>query len=501
MSALRQCWLACSFFICLAAIPLLDFALPAAGVTPSGRRYSPVKVAISWNKLIQGDAVGELESAIKSRSFLVHETGARFNELMFLALGRTTGLHVSADNWLFVKERTLEIESEDLDCRIDHAVRVVEEFSERCAERNLKLFVVITPDRFRLYPQRVFSDGVLPENRGRFLPELCTALRERGLPVLDLTPAFLHEVQSGRELHFSVDHHWTYAGSEVGAQYCARWLESEIGVLPGAKSRTFVFREKLVDGSPHRSLVTLLKLRKERGIERRFLSEQRVVDIVPSWPELNQVTWDPEDEPSGIVLQSSFGMFGFPQYLEKALDRRLVALVQPGRGSLYGPSRFLLDHLPKLGESNPYLFVLWEIPEYHLFDGLEEQNLSKPAGLPHPFLDQEIAQLRHIGLRADEVRVASRKCRMNARFETEVDLVRIKAAVSGASNRGRIAVGDQTSLVLTDFTGAHAYDFRLKRPAKSITIDWEFRTSGVVLSEVEVVAGLNAKLQLESERP
>lgn len=484
--------LSCAFFATLASISILDFALPAAGVRPSGRRYSPSPLNLSWNDLIQGDAAAKLESAIRSRSFLVHETGARFNEGMFAAFGRTSGVHVGKDNWLFVKDRMLEIEAEDLEGRVSEAVRVVDDFRFRCAERGVPLFVVITPDRFRVYPDRAYGGGAIAPNRFAFLPKVASSLGQRGIPVLDLTPTFLREVERGKALHFAVDHHWNFVGSEVAAKSSAAWLHSFLPQIPGSPARDFHRREWLADGSPNRSLITLLKFRKDAGLEKRFLDQQRIVEFSPAWPQLRTVERAAGIKPAGILLQSSFGMFGFPQYLEMALDRRLVTLVQPGRGSLYGPCRFLLDHLPGLDEQPPYAFVLWEIPEYHLFEGLETHGFSRTAGLPHPFLPEEAERLAHVGFAAPKWLLASRKASMRVAFPAEVDLVRVATSVTGGSNRGSVFIrgsDEAARLVLVDFPGPHAYDFRLPRPVKSATVDWEFRDGGVLLSDLRIIGG------------
>jgi len=470
----------------LALIPVLDLVLPAVGIEPSGRRFSPSALEVRLPDLVNGRFGEKVESFFQDRSFIVHGSGARYNEWVYRLTGRLPGLRVGGGNWLFLRSHLDELERESAATRVAENTEFIKWADEKCLLPEQQLFVVFIPDRGRLYPDIAFSDGVPPENRRLFLSEATDALKEEGIAVLDLTETFRKEVEAGRDPFFDVDHHWNYHGSKVAADAVSEWLFSQTKIPDHSPLRKFSVSTAVVDGSPNRSLVTLMKWRKKSQMEQRFLRKQEILSIRPTLAEMTPDDANPTG--SGITLESSFGLFGFPQFLEQSLGARIDSIVEPGNGSVYSMARYVSG-----GDlSEQHSFVLWVIPEYHLIEGLKNQGAGRLVKFPEPFTADEFEfakraqDIRVDGLSASgrDWEVEKRKSRVHLKFDQPVSGIQLSFRCVGGVKRGQIFCPPSAEEGLLVFAGTPeimSYDFRLDQAAREVEVELLINESGVSL--------------------
>jgi hypothetical protein len=424
-----------------------------------------------------------------------HSWGAFYNEWIFRLTGRLPGLVVGKDHWLFLRSNVTELGARERDGRVGENLDFIREVEERMAARGIMLFVVLTPDRSRVYPERVYGDGPVPPQRAAFLPQIEEQLESAGIEVVCLTSTFRKEVLEGRDTYFSEDHHWNHHGSEMAAKEVAGRLKRKCDLVGVPGPRSFSVSEEMVAGSPRRSLVTLLKFRKESPVESRFLRVQRVVEFTPSWEALDQG----DGTAAGIVFESSFGKYGFPQYLEMNLDAKVDSIVEPGNGSVFAISRFLVE---TASDEESYRFAVWEIPEYHLVEGLVNQGLGSPIVLPDPFPAsdaQRLAPAKGIEVsgmiakgRRYETRVPDTS--MEITFDEPVDRIRVRCKIQGNEKRGQILCRssvDSGQLLLTKTEQPVTYDFRLDEATDRVALSLVFPESGYRILNLEVEGALS----------
>ena len=492
---IRGKWFVFAFFGLLLVVMLSDLVSIAAGITPPGRRYNPAPLSLTPTDLKLGTVGTKLENFFEGRSLLYHGTGALYNEWIYQATGRLPGLVEGKDHWLFLCSNVTEINSPDRDSLVGNNLRFIGEVERRMQARGIQLFVVLTPDRSRVYPQRVYGADPAPPQRASFLPLIAERLTSAGIQVVNLTSIFQSEVSEGRDTFFQEDHHWNHHGSEVAANEVASRVKERCDLRVVEPARTFATTEAMESGSPRRSLVTLLKFRKESPVESRFLTDQRVIEFNPSWESLGPGA----DTGAGIVFESSFGKYGFPQYLERKLGAKLDSIVEPGNGSVFAVSRFLTEKAPA---KEPYRFAVWEIPEYHLIEGLENQGWGVPIVLPDPFSSEDddilsrAARFEMSGMttRGRRLETLVSNPSLKLFFPEAVDRVRVRCMIKGNEKRGQIrCVGSPDSglLLLTKTETPVNYDLRLDQAAKVIKLDLVLPESGYRILNLEIEGALS----------
>lgn len=486
-------WLPLLVVATLALVPLADLLLPHFGIKPEGRRYATPALAFDLRDVYAGTAGEQIEDWFQARSFIRHGIGARYNEAMFALTGRVPGVTAGKAGWLFVQDQTVELEPATVTLRLREDLDFIAGVKARFAALGVPLYVTLIPDRSRLHADKWAGPAGLPPQRRDFLPAVEAGIRAQGIPVLNLERALAHEIAQGRETHFAEDHHWNYHGAEVAAEASARWLRASLPALASPPVRDNPASAGIQPGSPNRSLVGLLKFRKGSATERPFLRPQEVVKFKTSWRDL----MPGPDPAAGLVLETSFGMFGFPQYLEQALGARIDAVVTPGNGAAFPVARALAD--PGIVR-HPYGFVLWEIPEYHLIEGLASQGLGEPIRLPDPGSATgrtlQPATLDLDGLQGDAgtLRLAGREARVTLHFSQPVVGVRVRFRCDGGSKRGQIwspASGPGGLLVLPGTPGAIDYDFKFADAQREVVIKLRFRDPGFSLADWQLLGLLS----------
>ena len=492
-------WLPLVFLVLLLFVPLVDIAAVVTGYVPPGRRYQDLKLELGSSDFVSGSFGAKIEEYFQGRSVLYHGTGAFYNECVFRLTGRVPGMETRPGGWLFQKSNLTELESETVDERVNSNRDFVLEVRRRCIAPETKLLIAIIPNRSRLYSDLAFPDGEPRPERESFLPRQVAAFSDAGILTINLMEVLSHEVERGRDVFFAEDHHWNFHGSQVAAAEVARWLGTKVDTSGKDPAREYTIVSKLDTESPNRSFTTLLKFRKKSQVESEFLHDQEILDITPDWKEMA-----PHGaQGAGLVLESSFGMFGFSQFLEESLGVKIDSHVDPGNGSV-----FALAHYLSLNSaySDPYPFLLWVIPEYHLLDGLVNQGAGSKIKLPEPFSEEECSDMvmpdsvKFRGIRKVRRKyiTESSQPRIDLSFPEPVSGVRLSFRCVGGAKRGQILCPPDSDSGLLLFPRTKEpihYDLRFTEPKRQVEIKLlffsgeeylmrDFEVSGILPSHV-----------------
>jgi hypothetical protein len=91
---------------------------------------------------------------------------------------------------------------------------------------NLKLLVLLTPDKFTIY-QPLLLDSV-PKPHSSYLNNMEGMLRRSGIRAMNLEPIFqaraAEELEKGRLIYWKDDSHWNQEGIRIAAKACANAL-------------------------------------------------------------------------------------------------------------------------------------------------------------------------------------------------------------------------------------------------------------------------------------
>lgn len=488
-SGMRTSILVISFFALVVLIPAIDVAVCVAGGTLPGRRYAPSKFFLTAADVRNSTVGTKLEDFFNGRSLLYHGTGALYNEWVFRLFGRASGVVATQGDWLFLKSNSLELEASEVDRKIQSNLQFISKVSQNFEDSGSRVLVVVIPNRSRLYSDLAYRSEEL-SHRQRFLPEFVEALDGRGVWCLDLTDSLAKLIESGTASHFETDHHWSYSGSEAAARATADVIRTEVGQLGGPTPRAFEVEWTEASNPPNRSLVSFLKFRKESPLERRFLHPQKLAQFDPDWRQMVPG----ETKREILVLESSFGMFGFSQFLEMALGNGVDAVVEPGNGSVFAPALYLSKARVN---ATPYRLIVWVVPEYHLLEGLENQGAGVTIELPNALAEEEIDRIvaatavrgQGVSVAGQCIDIQAETSYLNIAFSEPVDAVRMSFRCEGGVKRGQFvfpADGSSGPLIFSGVEQRLDYDFRLPEAANEFRVKMLFRSSEYQFKDWEI---------------
>jgi len=476
------------FFLVIGAPSLVDYIFPRLGFHPKGRRYRDTSFEWVTPALINGQFGVELESYLKDHSFLIHHTGAYYNELLFHLFGRIPGVVVGKNNWLFLESLSQEVEPSLVERNLLYSSNLVFDLNSILKKRDVPLYVVLIPNRSRIYPEFIYGEKPGPHNRMSFLPKLKDILVDAGVRVVWIEDDFkIAKRHSSEPLFWTADHHWSFFGAKVAAYSTAKAILENQALPKHYPPSSYCGFEKETSKTPyHTSLISLLKFVKNSPTENLFFTPQTRLIF-----EKCASSGNLEGQPSvGLDFHSSFGGYGFSQNLEIALNKKLDSVIFAGSGSVFSPSTVLAR---KLSQNPQYLdryqFVIWVLPEDHLFRPDSEYRRTR---LPLPFDPETLIEggsiVEHKGLYAKEAGVFEVKSvspSLKLSFGEKIRGVRLRmSATSG--KRGYIfspqEESDKRLIVLTDSSQdldkITDYDFRFPKPVSSVDVKMEFRNLG-----------------------
>ncbi len=93
---------------------------------------------------------------------------------------------------------------------LDLVARQIARLAEACARRDIRMLVLLIPDKARVYPHQVLAEGAALAPSA--LDGLEIRLRERKVETMNLLPAFQALAEQGERLYWRDDTHWNDRG-------------------------------------------------------------------------------------------------------------------------------------------------------------------------------------------------------------------------------------------------------------------------------------------------
>lgn len=267
------------------------------------------------------------------------------------AVERSSVIIKGKDGWLFPRWGSLKIRD---DAGIDNASNLIGQTKEILASRGIKLEILLLPDKIRFYQEKLpEEDAMSPEVQQRYAL-IREKLQKIGVETFD-AEALLHQVQqSGQDVFYRTDQHWTQASADAVAEATASMIKRDVPQLTGTAGTGMAL------GSP-------IKERRYGDLADLFLSPDEKKQIgrdTFSVRKDSQAASLLDDAPAPVHITGHSMVqpyFGFPQKLSNVLDRPVSLNWKSGN---VGPWVMLLEYVesPAFKQQKPQVLV-WQMFE------------------------------------------------------------------------------------------------------------------------------------------
>lgn len=258
---------------------------------------------------------------------------------------------VGQENWIFPGWGSLTEVKKD---GISKNTKLISELNQSLDRKNIKLLVLLLPDKARMYAEKLPDNVKLSEAVNKRYTDVLQALTQSDVLTFDDVSVLANVKAQGKQTYYRTDQHWTLAASDATALATAETIQNAVGQLAG-KSGTGVELGDQITERRYGDLAELFlspKQRKEVG--REIYTVRR--------PHESQGLIDEQAAPvhvSGNSMVQPY--FGYPDMLSNALDRPVSLNWKPGN---VGHWQVLLDYLesPMYRNQKPQVLV-WQIFE------------------------------------------------------------------------------------------------------------------------------------------
>lgn len=255
------------------------------------------------------------------------------------------------DGWLFPRWGSLKVRD---DSGIENSTKLIGEAKKILSEKNIQLEVILLPDKSRFYQAKVpANDTLSPEVQQRYTLIL-EKLQKVGVNTFDGESLLLQVQQSGQDVYYRTDQHWTQAAADAFADATAKQIQRDVPTLPGQAGSGMAL------GAP-------IKERRYGDLADLFLSPDEKKQLGRDTFNVRReapATSLLDDAPAPVHVTGHSMVqpyFGFPQKLSNALDRPVSLNWKSGN---VGPWVMLLEYVesPAFKQQKPKVLV-WQMFE------------------------------------------------------------------------------------------------------------------------------------------
>ena len=317
----------------------------------------------SWSTFMNGAVMQNIAHSLADTP--MPSNAAKFERgLSWIAVGDLGARVREGDpNWLFYNAE-LEPNPNNKDDAATRANKVIE-INKGLLHQNIKLLVVIVPDKSRieqnhlgtLHRSKLFSDRI---------DNWIQSISASGVNTIDLTPDFLAYKSQGGDSYFRTDSHWNEQGAEIAASVIAQRIKV-LNIQPQPLQASEINNRSQVARPGDLVRVAGLDWLPEKlqpTPETVQLSSFKVIEAhSPSSPNTNlsDDLFGDANLPNIVLLGTSFSRnSNFLSFLEHYLGVKVANFAMDG-GEFYGAARDYFNS-PSFKETPPKL-IIWEIPE------------------------------------------------------------------------------------------------------------------------------------------
>ena len=395
-------------FSFLLAQPILSFIF-------NPKYYSDLP-ALSWSDLRTGAYGIELEKKLVEGSYFSKVGNESYRWLLYKLFSRlSNNVTVGKKQFLFLPERTNEINQVMLSETTETVVAKIKNFHNILKSRGIPLLIVIPPNRSRTYSDFAYKTGRIPPRRKSFFDDLYIRLSKEKIPFLLLDEEMLKmRVESNVPVYYKNDHHWTFEAVELVSPFIVNAFEELYGSIPREYKRIYDYKWSDAYNS-HFSLGRKLGFSKT-SLPVKFKEKQRI-------PKFSKVRKNVKPSGRLMLLSASYGNYGLVEFLSNELGYQIPFHVSAGQGALYSPSKFIQRNINQYEKNGLPKGVIWLFPEYHI-----RHNLSNNVYFPEAIdfkeyeyvdFDIEVTAGGEMG-KSGELIQMSEVLKFNIRFKKDV---------------------------------------------------------------------------------
>lgn len=468
-------------FLLLISLPfLVDALIHLLDVKAPGRAASRNIPTLSWVGFMEGQAGPSIESTLKNASIWVNGVGSSYNELSYYMLQRRpSDIVIGRDKAIYLSNEIGEWGRSELENKVIQAVDKIENVVRQIEAAGVKVNVMLVPSRSRLYQDNL-PYNTLPANRARFYEVVLSRLQSKGVDVTPLYEGMLLKRDVGEPLFYRDDHHWTYHGAQLAANLTAAHVRHEWG---GAPVTAKPYNVEWSEGLAHRgSLIHKLNFIKGSSLDNMFADPQ---------PEaIFSANKHDEGLKNIYLFTTSYGLWGFPQFLSNALGSELHTLIGNGKSSFYAPAQFISQILNTLGTDKPR-GVIWEVQEYHLYRDDLIDGFGIPEYQPAVFKSVDFTLEASRGTSQHShavVAVEARQSQIKIKLARATNRIRLMARSTSIPSRATIGLAGEhkkNALLIFDGQGTASYDFQVENPKTEFVFQLNY--TGEAMLELEQV--------------
>lgn len=268
------------------------------------------------------------------------------------------------DNWLFTPyEFATVADAPDTSA----SIQMFQKINKLFEDKGITLALVIVPSKIRIHSDKLPDNKPLDSYTAEKYGKAVTALRERGVHVINLNDAFLASPHrtSDTPLFLQLDTHWSPAGALLAAETIKKEIDAD-PVLKATYAKTAEEKYTLVmnpkkSNTRARDLVRLLPAGSPSFPPERILAFK-----VSRAQESQSALLGSGERVEITVIGSSYSNKNtlYPDGLRYTLQRNLLDLSIPvDQGPWVGMEAYLKDESFK---TNKPKLIIWEIPEREL---------------------------------------------------------------------------------------------------------------------------------------
>ena len=225
-----------------ASVPLAHVGWHIALQNPepmySTRHQKPLPTP-TLSSLADGSYMAQTEKSLQESAPFTWHLRSNWHELR-LALGwpRGTDVRVGQDDWFFLAE-SLAPDIDSWKRGRGARMALLQQVKSSVEATGAKLVISLVPDKERVYPDKWYPNGDMPDNkRGNYALALAE-FSEAGIRAIDLALAMEQGRVShpGVDLYFRRDTHWNVAGAFVASSAMASFLEGNYSAAIGPRMK------------------------------------------------------------------------------------------------------------------------------------------------------------------------------------------------------------------------------------------------------------------------
>jgi hypothetical protein len=156
-----------------------------------------------------------------------------------LGVPTSAQVHFGKDEWLFIQD-SIAPNRAAFEQAQPARRRFLAEVRDLVRNAGAELFVVVYPDKARVYPELCFGDGVLPPSKRDNYAAILADLAATDIPTVDLAAVLAAEraAHPDVELYYRRDTHWRPQGALAATRAIAAAIEARFGDRLGPRAAT-----------------------------------------------------------------------------------------------------------------------------------------------------------------------------------------------------------------------------------------------------------------------